>query len=153
MIEKILYDKSKWAEGIWQTEPDYVSWIEPHTHYPCHIRRNEHGAWCGFVGIPTTHPLYLADKNDEVWKFIDVHKEIGFCGLADYAEKDFYPPEKRWWVGFHCGHIGDVLPRIPNNITLNGIYRNKQFVMNQTNYLAQQLFLIQEDTSKLKINI
>jgi hypothetical protein len=42
--------------GPWETEPDKLDW-EAHG-FPCVLRRGGTEAWCGYVGVPVTHPLH-----------------------------------------------------------------------------------------------
>jgi hypothetical protein len=51
-------DKSGWAEGPWQSEPDKMQWQDEATGLPCLLLRGPMGALCGYVGIPPEHPAY-----------------------------------------------------------------------------------------------
>lgn len=53
-----MNDRSKWPPGPWHDEPDELRWIDPTTSLPCTARRNDFGAWCGYVGVPETHPWH-----------------------------------------------------------------------------------------------
>jgi len=94
---------------------------------------------------------------------IEVHGGITFSesALADgrtwngkKCEK-FYGNESDnlWWFGFDCGHSGDLIPTksVFNNtgeqllINNNEIYRTKEYAINETKALADQLI-----TFKLK---
>lgn len=50
-------DKTKWPDGPWKTECDNAAWDLPNGLHAL-IRRNPLGAWCGYVGVPPTHPWY-----------------------------------------------------------------------------------------------
>jgi hypothetical protein len=55
-------DKSSWGDGEWQNEPDKVQWADPVTGMTCLVRRTpHHGALCGYVGVPRSHPLHGKD--------------------------------------------------------------------------------------------
>lgn len=146
MIEKNLYDKTDWEPGPWQEESDYLVWIDETSNYHCHMRRNEQGAWCGFVGLPRTHPLFLYDNQSVVWDSFNVHGGIGFTGYISKEDVLFTPPEKVWWVGFNCAQSEDLTPRKrpPNEIfakrtTKKKRYRTVDYVRKQVAKLAAQL--------------
>jgi hypothetical protein len=51
------YHRSAWPPGPWDQEPfDYVSWQA--SGLECLLVRNRYGGWCGYVGVPSTHPWY-----------------------------------------------------------------------------------------------
>src|SRR3990167_2292622 len=79
-------DRSKWAPGPWDAEPDRLDWREG--GFPCFAQRNAMGAWCGYVGVPEGH--WAFEKQYGVVN-VDVH------GGLTYSE--------------HCqGHICHVPP-------------------------------------------
>jgi hypothetical protein len=56
-------DKSTWGPGPWQSEPDRVDFV--HAGFACFVRRREdHGNFCGYVGVPHEHPLYGKPYDD-----------------------------------------------------------------------------------------
>jgi hypothetical protein len=139
MAENLIpkYDKSNWTRGEWDSEPDRVDFI--HAGFSCFILRNHGGAWCGYVGVPSTHPSYGKDYNDVN---VDVH------GGLTYADKCSPPichiPEPGmsddvWWLGFDTAHYMDVTPSRDYTFHDDGEYRNVEYVTNETKYLAEQL--------------
>ncbi len=54
-------DKSSWAPGPWQQEPDKKQWQDAETGLPCLIVRNNGGALCGYVGVGAEHSKYQLD--------------------------------------------------------------------------------------------
>src|SRR5438477_3224946 len=48
--------RSEWGPGPWQDEPDRVDF--EHAGLPCLAHRGPSGQWCGYVGLPPTHPAY-----------------------------------------------------------------------------------------------
>lgn len=44
-------DRSGWAPGPWDTEPDYYEW-DTKVGYPAFMIRLESGAWCGIIEAP-----------------------------------------------------------------------------------------------------
>lgn len=107
-----------------------------HAGYKCVVTFCYMGHRCGYVGIPSTHPLYGKEYSD----YLDIKKEdIGdrevsgiiplFCACLDKDERvkidvyfqchggitysgggenSEYPiASDLWWFGFDCAHAGD----------------------------------------------
>lgn len=55
-IEKILSKKEAWGPGPWQDEPD--RWEGRFLDLVLLARRGPMGAWCGYVGVPPSHPWF-----------------------------------------------------------------------------------------------
>lgn len=122
------------APGPWMDEPDKVHWIDPATDLDCLAVRNGMGAWCGYVGLPPSHPFHgvgygQCTRKDcgEEWCYdhspggvIDVHGGLTFadsCHESDEGEGHgicHVPlagrPHDVWWLGFDCAHAGDLTP-------------------------------------------
>lgn len=123
----------------WEIEPNRVQWI--YKDLDCMILRNVHGAWCGYVGIPESHPDYKVEYHDIQGKY-DVHGELTFsdkcvshiCHEGVVANKDV------WWLGFDCAHFGDYIPSTEWPVRTEGEeYRDIHYVTAETNKLADQL--------------
>lgn len=126
MNETILHfiDKSTYPPGPWMDEPDKVVWIDPETNLDCMIRRNHHGVWCGYVGVPENHPLYGIDYNssdidDNLSHYIalgkiEVHGRLTYSEFCQENEKETgicHKSDKEvYWFGFDCGHAYDYMP-------------------------------------------
>lgn len=112
-------DRSAWGQGEWQEEPDKAQWTDPATGLPCLAVRHPHGGhWCGYVGVPPTHPLHGKDYNEVYVLAPDVRphggltfsdkcsgEELGVCHIVGPGEE-----ENVWWLGFDCAHLGDLRP-------------------------------------------
>jgi hypothetical protein len=149
-IPDLIIDKSTWGDGPWQNEPDREQW--QHAGYACLIVRNDRrsGHLCGYVGIDESHPLF-GKKFDVV--DVDVHRGLTFAGVCQgkichVAEPGL--PEKVWWLGFDCLHMGDLSPgiaaferSIPELARFahlrNDTYRDIAYVRSETEKLAEQL--------------
>ena len=71
-MEQRIVDRSNWARGEWDNEPENrIDFV--HAGFACFMLRNNMGAWCGYVGVPSTHPAYEKDYNDDILEKIDVH--------------------------------------------------------------------------------
>lgn len=51
-------DRTEWGMGPWIDEPDKIQWVDEATDFDCLAVRNTFGAWCGYVGVPDTHPFH-----------------------------------------------------------------------------------------------
>lgn len=104
--------RDKWPKGSWDNEPDKAQWLD-RTGLPCLAVRNRFGNWCGYVGIPESHPLYGKDYSDLY--DLNVHGGLTFSDgchpgghICHVPEPD--EPDDVWWLGFDCGHGGDFSP-------------------------------------------
>ncbi len=155
-----LIDRSGWDHGPWDQEPDRVFWVDKKTGLPCLAKRNHHGAWCGYVGVPKNHPLHgkTYSSDDPRISDLEVHggitygdecdgrPEEGICHVSDGGDHV-------WWLGFDCLHFDDKAPgmdatlrevnkRYPRSAgegVLNGHYRTVGYVRRQVRTLARQL--------------
>lgn len=128
----------KYEEPVYKTENDryIIERVFEHTGYTCVVTFGNMGHRCGYVGIPSNHPLFGKDYNDylEIKKSDIGDREVSgiFPLLGAYLDKDeririeayfqchggityagggehsSYPIESDlWWFGFDCGHAGD----------------------------------------------
>lgn len=108
----------------WLTEPNHVEF--EHAGFPCIIHRNDSGAWCGYVGVPPSHPLHGKSWSDGGYKnenydvyhspptdVLDVHGGITYANACQgpicHKTKPGEPDDV-WWFGFDCAHSGDFVP-------------------------------------------
>jgi len=122
--------------GEWENEPDRLEF--EHAGFKCLILRNsELKHLCGYVGLPKWHPYYGWDY-DEI--DVDVHGGLTFSarGRGKRWKKGY------WWIGFDCGHAGDLVP-VVESFTQDAkwfrglIYRNIEYVKAELKHLAEQL--------------
>ena len=102
-------DRSNWDAGPWDSEPDQTQWTDESTGLECRTDRNAIGAWCGYVGIPSTHPLYQKhyDEVHRLYPDFEIHCGLTFGGpQAEVLSRDKDP----WWFGFDCSHLYDYSP-------------------------------------------
>ena len=113
-----VIDRTDWAPGPWDDEPDKVQWIDEATDLDCLAVRNHYGSWCGYVGLPPGHRLHGVGY-DDVEPYPDVHGGLTFADSCDEHEDPArgicHVPEPGrpadvWWLGFDCGHFMDVSP-------------------------------------------
>jgi len=78
-----------------------------HTEYTCVIVCTSLGHRCGYVGIPSTHPLYevaYMDVDD-----IEVHGGLTYSGFGDFEYPVFQNVKNaKWFLGFDTGHYVDA---------------------------------------------
>lgn len=124
-------DKSTWGPGPWQEEPDKVQWQDEPTGLAClAVRHPQYGHWCGYVGVPESHPAFglgyeevehiAPTQPEDNWLGFDVHggltfadlcqddpdaKEHGICHIPAPGE-----PDRVWWLGFDASHAWDRSP-------------------------------------------
>ena len=148
-------DKSGWGDGPWQDEPDKVQWPDGFTGMPCIILRNRMGAWCGYVGVTKSHPLYEVgyddahDRNED----IEVHGGLTFSSHCQRslpeAEGACHVPgegedDDVWWFGFDCAHAFDLMPAVPSRAgspypPSRDVYRDMDYVKAEVANLAGAL--------------
>ena len=139
-IECEQLDRSDWPVGPWDDEPeDRIEWR--HLGYPCLMRRNDSGAWCGYVGVPPGHPHH---GQDDIYEgALNVHGGVTYaspcqgeiCHVPQPGE-----PHDVFWIGFDCLHAGDEAPYNGALRTLyKAEYRTRDYVKAEVESLAQQL--------------
>lgn len=122
LIDYKCIDKTLWARGPWDGEPDKRQWTDEATGLPCLIVRGNSGALCGYVGVRKDHPAYgkafYAISVDAQWQLSyscwdrDNGYDLSIChGGADAQDI--------WWLGFCCGQAGSR-----ENFLFGGIARN-----------------------------
>lgn len=148
--------------GPWDYEPDKVQWIDPATDLDCLAVRNPFGAWCGYVGLPPTHPwhgvgysscLVEGCTEDHYCEHspgdaVQVHGGLTFaasCSESDRGEAFgicHVPfagrPQDVWWLGFDCAHFGDETPCGGRSFP-GEEYRDLEYVKSECGSLAAQL--------------
>jgi hypothetical protein len=142
--EARTYDKDKWGDGPWQTEPDRVEF--EHAGFPCLLLRNHYGVWCGYVATSPGHLYYGADYGEVG---VDVH---GGLTYGDYCQGDIChvpksgEPDNVYWLGFDCGHAFDLSPGMAAFRKEHGFgrdigeqYRDVAYARAEAERLAEQL--------------
>ena len=148
-------DKSEWnLRGEWDNEPDKVHWIDDKTGLDCLIvRQIGHGALCGYVGVPESHPLFEKnyDEAESEVGYFDVHGGLTFADRCHHTanpersichDREIAANTVVWWLGFDCAHGGDICPAYYGNIKFNrdnDTYKTIEFVRSQVEGLASQI--------------
>lgn len=107
-LRPIVIDKSEWPSGPWMHEPDRV--VFSYAGFRCFIlRAPTTGALCGYVAIPSHHPLYGLEQEDVE---LSVHGGLTFWEVQGALVQDaaLYSEEDVRWAGFDCSHFGDYSP-------------------------------------------
>lgn len=109
---KAMFDAAygrPWPPGPWDTEPDRAFFKS--RGFQCMCLRGFAGAWCGYVGVGSSHPWYRQDQEEIECAFLI---ELTFSGFfhPDHLVKPADFCEHLWWIGFHCGHGLAIEPRM-----------------------------------------
>lgn len=161
-------ESREWPAGPWNYEPDKIVWVDEDTNLDCMVVRNHLGAYCGYVGLPESHPWFGFDYgqcmtdcgktwcNHSLEGALDVHGGITYTAPCQEDGDICHTPRKGrphdvWWVGFDCAHGGDFIPglelarsvtRLESSGNFPGeVYRDLGFVVSQVKSLAEQCAL------------
>jgi len=141
---KIISDIVSKTDHPWEYEPDLYEWT--HRGIECVARRNmTHGAWCGYVDVPTDAYEKLVvitnayKKSEE--EMLDVHGGVTYCALI--VGRDVQR------IGFDCSHGEDYLPKI-SNLTRDIMYhkderptyRDLPFVIAECESMVDQILAV-----------
>jgi len=106
----------------------------------------QEGYWEGFVGISDSdHPLrynFVGHMND--LHRLDVHGGVTFSNASLYSSRSAiysywsWQPLPTWWIGFDCGHSGDLMPLYSYD-TGAKVYRNFEFAGDELWRLFRQI--------------
>src|ERR1700744_4566502 len=143
-------DRTLWAKGIWDDEPDKKRWQDEATGLPCLIVRNYSGALCGYVGLPPSHPLYGKSYDEPN---VEVHGGLTFAGKCQERDNECEgvchkaPPgeDDVFWFGFDCHHHMDKAPQdfdVHKYLRMDdpyARYRDFAYVTAEVESLARQL--------------
>lgn len=149
-------DKAGWGDGPWVDEPDKIQWTDEATGMACLVKRNHHGAWCGYVGVEPGHPDYGRAYDDVD---VEVHGGLTYadgCQHGDEATSICHVPEPGkpddvWWFGFDCHHAFDYAPAFEIRMreistsdlyelgSRHVVYRTLAYAQAETRSLAAQL--------------
>lgn len=135
-----LLDKD--MKGPWDDEPNRKEFR--YKGFVCLAIRNAHTlAWCGYVGVPPSHPFH-----GKLYDDLDVHVHGGLTYADDCKNVVCHIPgpgeeDKLYWIGFDCSHYEDFIPgfmALPVELPYMqmNIYRDLAFVERQIKSLAQQ---------------
>lgn len=96
----------KRAFGPWQAEPDREYLRLVGDRFGFLIRDPESGAWCGYIGLETGHPL-VGVSADLALGVLFAHGGIAYAG-PPIGTHDEDPGV--YWLGFRCDWLLDLTP-------------------------------------------
>lgn len=134
------------VDGPWLEEPDFMWWVHRPTDLECMIRRNDMGAWCGYVGVPEGHPAWQRDP-------FDMHLEAApSLNFGRRMPSPYEPHADLYWLGFDCAHAPfDVVPTMdaylhsvvgrsmPSSDYFHPTYKDVNYVRGEVVVLAEEL--------------
>jgi hypothetical protein len=127
--------KEELKEKIKQ-EGDFYEWTNS---FKCFIQRNTLGFWCGYIQIPKPF--------SELIEEIHLIPHGGITYNSQETNGDIV-------IGFDCGHYLDLIPIFyfqDQTISLNSAYRDKEYVMNEVNKMADDITNYLSNKRSLKI--
>ena len=117
----------------WETEPDFLEFVDEDTGYKCFIQRHpELKHLCGYVELPKEHKLYGIFSEEEDF---EVHGGVTYTGKREFEQQNYIAD---YVLGFDCGHAGDLVPSV-KSFYEKEVYRNIEYVTNECKNLAKQL--------------
>ena len=126
--------REQWGEGPWQQEPDRVEFM--YDGFDCLLHRNWTGVWCGYVGVKPGHPMHGKPYGD---LNLDAHGGLTYSdGCHGCICHESAGGDKLWWLGFDCGHGGDLVPAMGRALDCM-TYRDMDYAIAQVKGLAVQL--------------
>lgn len=166
-----------WPEGEWDDEKDVYAFLDEETGLPCMIIRSQFGALNGYVAIPEGHPLHGETSVDGqvhggvTWTSESLYIPYLPKAAIEYCEEHARIPKDDsyqrlevgikgfWWLGFDCGHYGDLQPGLTamlvscskrpsstfQSLTEGQTYKNLDYVRGQVEKLARELHKIAPD--------
>ena len=90
-----VVDKSGWNDGPWFDEPDKRQWPDAATGLPCILVRGPSGAWCGYVGMPPTHPAHGLHYDGQPDAVAAVERAITRRNMKAWGDAG-HPPLDQW---------------------------------------------------------
>jgi len=101
----------EWPDGLWQDEPDRDQWKDDASGLLCLVARAAGGHLCGYVAVPEDHPWHSRQLPDLTGSYDDTHGGLTYSALGnEHISWTAGEPDGRWWIGFSCDHIGDLVP-------------------------------------------
>lgn len=119
--------------------------------FDCLIVRGPLGAWCGYVGLPPSHPMH--GKHYDVPQ-VQIHGGLTyseFCHATICHNPLAGEIDQMWWFGFDCAHAFDEVPSmrilgmhesfkmfVHGHDFMEDHYWTEEEVMHETKELARQ---------------
>lgn len=153
--------RGTWPAGPWTGEPDKALWRDAATGLPCQVSRaldllgGGNGHLCGYVVIPSMHPLFGRRLPDLDLQQLPVYGGITYSeaveadpegdgsfddGSSPYLDA-FGDPSVigSWMLGFDFGHGNDMRPGWPRTLRNGFVYRTFAQAVAETTRLAAVL--------------
>lgn len=145
MKTETFLDRSKWANGEWDQEPDRAEWKDELSGLTCLAKRTRDGHWCGYVGLPPAHPWHGKNYSDLE---VSVHGGLTYAEECQHDDRPMRErvchlpepgePEHLYWLGFDCAHLDDISPSRPRESGPMAGYRDLGYVRLECADVARQ---------------
>lgn len=99
--------RQRWGSGPWEQEPDYEAFTA--YGFDCQLHRSYFSWWCGYVGLPQSHPLFQIDISD-IDKLVKIDGRLWwtFWSAAHVISLPSQHDLGMWWVGFDLNLRGQA---------------------------------------------
>lgn len=150
----------------WRKQHGYI--MKDVTLHGLIVRSPYMGNLNGYIGVPKGNIFYegeLYSRDSSVFDNLRVHGGITFSDYGSNMKKICHfksMREEYWYIGFDCGHAGDLVPRFVNlnseipglnlNPSFMGTYKDMKYVEKQIRRLGQQV-LDPSMIDKIEFNI
>lgn len=158
------------------TSPQFLAladfWREPDTFdstmsgLSVCARRNSMKAWCGYVGVPTSHALFRKgydariavpdrgavslEKTSPIIIFLEALNDddgavslsclINVHGGLTYAKEGWPKDDGLWYFGFDCSHYNDLTPKQVFMASASGVWTlSGEETYRNLDYVEQEL--------------
>lgn len=140
----------------------FTIYTDDATGYTCAFRTNALGVYCGYVGVPKTHPAhglhYCTPWNDDApppseiavaVENVEVRGGLTFAGR--FKDSSDFDPEL-WLFGFDCGHLDDFMPLMPSLMSHPALqkptFKDEAYTRAEITKLARQRKAIEDTYAK-----
>jgi hypothetical protein len=102
---------------------------------PVVVRRNSFDIYCGYVGVPQSHPCHGIELGDSELGRIEIHGGVSYAaGRLPWLRPEDSPGI--WWLGFDCATEDDGILGVDDS---GCVYRDEEFAQDQALLLARRL--------------
>ncbi len=128
----------------WLNEPDVVS--NEIDDYHVVVFRSHLGQLNGYIGVRRSHPWFGEHHDNKKLRSVHVYGGLTFSGKGHALGGKVFK-RKYWYFGFDTAHFGDIVPKMIEVLSSNGMdygfsgstYKDINFVQNEVDNLFAQI--------------